>query len=296
VTLEDVNLAEKIFGADIGALKGKTTRRRPTPVKTDLVEIPPELIKQHHDLTYCMDVMYVNGMPMLTGIDRSIRFRALIPLSSRTASELYRGTDEIFRLYNKAGFLIKEIICDREFKTLMDEVKDELDIDMNYTSKGEHVPEAERNNRTIGERIRAAYHNLPYKAIPKVMLRTLAMVSTNQLNYFPAKGGVSAYLSPHTILNHRDLDYNKHCQVPFGAFVQANQENDPTNTQAPRTIDAIYLRPLSNIQGGHELMNLATGMVITRNRVWEKPVTTFVIKAVEKMADEQGIKTLKLTG
>ena len=44
----------------------------------------------------------------------------------------------------------------------MDEVKDELDVDMNYTSQGEHVPEAERNNRTIGERIRAAYHNLPY--------------------------------------------------------------------------------------------------------------------------------------
>jgi hypothetical protein len=29
------------------------------------------------------------------------------------------------------------------------------------------VPEAERNNRTIAERIRAAYHNLPYRVIPK---------------------------------------------------------------------------------------------------------------------------------
>jgi hypothetical protein len=29
-----------------------------------------------------MDIMYVNGMPMLTGIDRSIRFRGLVPLAS----------------------------------------------------------------------------------------------------------------------------------------------------------------------------------------------------------------------
>jgi hypothetical protein len=60
-----------------------------------------------------------------------------------------------------------------------------------------HVPEAERNNRMIEERIRATYHNLPYKAIPKTMIRHLAMVCTEQLNLFPAKGGVSVYYSPH---------------------------------------------------------------------------------------------------
>ena len=102
-----------------------------------------------------MDIMYVNGMPMLTGIDRSIRFRGLVPLASRVASELYNALDVILRAYNKRGYTIKTINCDGEFRTLMNEVNDTLDIEMNYTSKGEHVPEAERNNRsTIGERIR----------------------------------------------------------------------------------------------------------------------------------------------
>jgi hypothetical protein len=72
--------------------------------------------------------------------------------------------------------------------------------------------------------------------------------------------------------------------------VQANQENLPTNTQAPQTIDAIYLRPMMNKQGGHELMNLQTGMVISRNTIWERPLTDLVIRAVEAMANEQGIK------
>jgi hypothetical protein len=92
------------------------------------------------------------------------------------------------------------------------------------------------------------------------------------------------------------LDFDKHCQVPFGSYVQVNQENDPTTTQAPRTIDAIYLRLMKKRQGGHEVMNLMTGQVITRNRIWERPLTDLVIHAVETMADEQGIKTLKSQG
>jgi len=122
------------------------------------------------------------------------------------------------------------------------------------------------------------------------------MVVTKQLNLFPAKGGVSEYYSPHMIMTQRDIDYNKHCVASFGSFVQANQNNEFTNTQAPRTIDAIYLRPMNNVQGGHEVLNLATGNVVTRNRVWERPITDLVIQAVEDMATKQNIKSMKLTG
>ena len=82
----------------------------------------------------------------------------------------------------------------------MEEVSDQMDINMDYPPAGAHVLAAERNNRVIGERIRAAYHRLPFKAMPKVMLRYLAMVATAQLNFFPVKDGISKYYSPHMIL------------------------------------------------------------------------------------------------
>ena len=46
-----------------------------------------------------------------------------------------------------------------------------------------------------------------------------------KLNLFPAKGDISEYYSPRTILNQRVVDYNKECLIPFGAYVQANNEH-----------------------------------------------------------------------
>jgi hypothetical protein len=43
VTMEDVNIAKKIFGADMLSLKGKLTHCKSTPVREDTVEIPEEL-------------------------------------------------------------------------------------------------------------------------------------------------------------------------------------------------------------------------------------------------------------
>jgi len=295
VTAKDVDVAEAIFGPDIGTLKGRTTRRTPKVVREDDIEVPKEITDKYDDLIHCMDIMYVNGMPMMTGIDKTIRYRGLIPLENRTADELYRGLDKFMRLYNGADHKVKEIRCDREFKVLMDDVKDDLDVNMEYPPTNDHVPEAERNNRVIGERIRATHHRLPFKSIPKVMTKYLAMTEVEKLNYFPAKGGVSEYYSPRMLMKKRNLNYKKDCAIPFGTYVQANRENKPTNDNRARTLDAIYLRPTLDRQAGHEVMNLATGKAITCARVWEIPITPIIIKAVETMAEKQGIKQLKLT-
>jgi hypothetical protein len=111
---------------------------------------------------------------------------------------------------------------------MMDKVMNHLNVKINFTNAQDHVPEAERNNWTIKERIYAAYHHLPckYKVIPWIMICYLAMNQANQLNLFPLKGGVSPYYSPQIILDQTNLDYAKHCTVPFGAYVQANHETN----------------------------------------------------------------------
>jgi hypothetical protein len=118
----------------------------------------------------------------------------------------------------------------------------------------------------------------------------LVETQASKLNLFPAKGGISPYYSPRTILGLPPLHYDKHCVVPFGAYVQANHETNQTNSNAARTIDAIYIRPALNMQGGHELYDLNLNRVIARARVSQIPVTEVVIKAI---AEDQGFKSLK---
>ena len=74
VMVKDVKIAERIFGPDMLSLKGKSMRRKPKPVRKDLVEIPAEMTEKHHDIELCMDTMYVTECGMLTAINRSIRF------------------------------------------------------------------------------------------------------------------------------------------------------------------------------------------------------------------------------
>ena len=56
------------------------------------------------------------------------------------------------------------------------------------------------------------------------MIKVLTMECAKKVNFFPPKGGISAYYSPCMIMHHECIDYSKHCVVPFGTFVQALQE------------------------------------------------------------------------
>ena len=79
------------------------------------------------------------------------------------------SSDEAFDFggneYRKDGDTVS-VRSDREYVGMMEQVSDDLEIDINATNTDDHVPEAERNNRTIKERERITYYRLPYKAIP----------------------------------------------------------------------------------------------------------------------------------
>ena len=46
VTIKDVDVAEKVYGPDVGLIKGKTTQKQPGRVFDNNIAIPKELIKK----------------------------------------------------------------------------------------------------------------------------------------------------------------------------------------------------------------------------------------------------------
>ena len=262
----------------------------------DYIEIPRELVQAQHQVTLCLDVMKVNGPPFLTTISQNLYYRTAQWVKHQTTDVFKTALESIFRVYNLGGFRVTQIRCDNEFRALMDPLANEFQVTMNYANPQEHVPEAERNNRVIKERVRATYHRLPYNHLPRLLVKTLVMESAKKLNFFPAKNGVSLYFSPRMILHQRTLDYNKHCKYPTGTYVQAHDKPNPTNTTAPRTLDCIYLHYNNNQQGGHELLHLPTNQLITRRTVTPIPITPAIIKQVHQLAEHDGMpKGLKIT-
>jgi len=69
----------------------------------------------------------------------------------------------------------------------MDPVKDMMGVEMHYPLASDHVPQAERLNRVIRERVRAIYHDLPYKNLPEIRWKYLVMIATNSFKLVPGK-------------------------------------------------------------------------------------------------------------
>jgi hypothetical protein len=126
-------------------------------------------------------------------------------------------------------------------------------IKVNYATANEHVPRAERNNRTVQERVRAAYHRLPYDDLPRTMVKYLVMELAKKLNYFPNKNGVSKYYSPRMILHQENIDYDRHCAYRFGEYVLAH--NNGVLLRGPLTTILLSNFPESLLNPGMELSN-----------------------------------------
>ena len=161
----------------------------------------------------------------------------------------------------------------------------DMGIQLNTVSNDEHVPEIERQIRTLKERTRGIYCTLPFHKIPRCLIIEMLYVANYWLNMFPRKGGISQTMSPRTLLTGLTMYYNRHCRLEFGEYVQTHEEHD--NSLNPRTIGALVLHPTGNVQGGYFFFSLTTGKVINRMRWTPIPMPKEVIERVERMARQE---------
>ena len=74
--------------------------------------------------------------------------------------------ESVLKLYNRAGFQVKEVCADHEFKPVLHILQDcGWSFTTNLANAQEHVPEVKHNNCIIKEHICATYHGIPYKVL-----------------------------------------------------------------------------------------------------------------------------------
>ncbi len=183
----DVKVAKHIYGDSVTAMKGKMVRKTPPEPRSDLLSIPPELIKAHQGIELCADIFYIEEVPFLLTVSKKLKFMTARVLNSEDQDELGEALDATFRQYNKAGFDIKTLYTDRQFECLWDVMTD-IDITLDTAAAQAHQADVERMIRLVKERFRSIFHSLPFGCWPRVMIVRGVYWAMRWLNAFPPKG------------------------------------------------------------------------------------------------------------
>jgi len=182
--------------------------------------------------------MFVNKLAFLVMTSHDIKFGTVEFLPNQTQGQVLLSILRVRQVCAARQFTVTRCNANLEFKPLKDDPK-EKGIHLNLATEGEHMPEVERCIRTIKEWTRAIWNTVPFTRFPSRMVTEMATSSVFWLNMFPGNDGISNTMSPRTIMTGICADYNKHCRIEFGVYVQTHEEHD--NSMITRTTGAIAL-------------------------------------------------------
>ena len=293
ITVGDVNRSKLIYGPPLPPIKGRT-RYQESPRVDDvtIIQLPKALHEDLKNVTLCIDFHYVNEVTVFHSISRRIDYRTVSFPLSRSKATIINELKDIYKIYNARGFKITDIHADNEFHKIQNEA---LPARLHLCGTDDHVPEIERSVQTQKNENRSVCHAMPYKCLPRIMVRELIKQGNAFLNAFGSKDGIGDGLTPRNIIdNLPHIDFND-LKYEFGQYVQLHIQEKITNTMKSRTIGAIVLGP-REIRGRYNYMSLETGAQIDGRVVAEMPLTVEVIERVEYfgLKQSQPFRTSKM--
>ena len=126
--MRDIDVANMIWGKSVAALKGKTVRSKPKPVRADAIMIPRELKYLQKSVMLVFDIFFVDMVPFFLTVSRKLRYTTITHLAKRTCKVVFNAFVGVYKFYLCNGFTIKICNGDPEFAPLQ--------VSINGMSKG----------------------------------------------------------------------------------------------------------------------------------------------------------------
>ena len=135
---------------------------------------------------------------------------------------------------------------DKKFNSLKQRGEKWWKLKINLAALDKHVPDAEMSNRTLQDRVCVSYHRLPYKSMPRVIIRQLchdlALVYGKYMVPEPVckKGWYVNTFYSQLIVNKEMISFKKHLRFSFGDYDQellVNKHESNDNQSNAKTRD-----------------------------------------------------------
>ena len=99
---------------------GKRTKSKPIPVVSDLILLPPDVLKAHKEVTLFADIFFVDKVAFFTTISQHIKFVTADRLVDQKAPTILKSLFCILVVYHKRGFIVVMCHMDNQFQCLED--------------------------------------------------------------------------------------------------------------------------------------------------------------------------------
>jgi hypothetical protein len=189
LTIQDIDVALKIWGKHIVSFKGKTTRSKMNQAERDYVKVPKELLKLHKEVFMTTDIFFVNKIPFFLTLSHNICFTAVNHLVDRNVMHIFKAFKYMYQYYLQRVLHITMVHAKSEFAPLKNLIEFIPDGPMvNLASANKHVPEIKHRIQVVKERYRTTQHRLPLQRIPKLMMIHIVLNVVKMLIFFRPRG------------------------------------------------------------------------------------------------------------
>jgi len=105
ITVMDYQNAIKIYGKDLGCIKGETVRSKPQHVKVDVTSEQVKSMK----VVLSIDLMSFTGITFLVTVARDVQFITALFLQDRRKATILKAIRTVVNLYKGKGHTVEEV-------------------------------------------------------------------------------------------------------------------------------------------------------------------------------------------